>query len=384
MTVDTLGNEVIRLLEDLVSIPSVNPSLDSDGNGESAIVTHLAQWAADQGLAAELVDDGDGRPSLLISSGSRGAGTATLLLCGHLDTVGFGAMADPVKPRIEGDRLYGRGAYDMKAGLAAALVACREVARQGIGVTVVVAAVADEEHGSLGVQRVLRRLEADAAIVTEPTEMAVGVAHRGFVWTEIEVKGIAAHGSRPHLGVDAIAKAGILLTGLERLNASFAHRAHTLLGPASVHASLIQGGQEASTIPERCLVTIEHRTLPGQSVEEIEDGVLRLLKECSEADGQFVADAHTTMHRPPLETPAEHPIVGSLAAAYSGVRGGSPEVLGMSYWADSAFIASRGIPTVLFGPGGEGAHADIEWVSITDTIDCTGILIEVARSMEHR
>ncbi|MEG9250294.1 M20/M25/M40 family metallo-hydrolase [Arthrobacter sp. Soc17.1.1.1] len=380
---DTLGNEVTRLLQDLVRIPSVNPSLAPDGNGESAIAAHLSQWAVDQGLSADIIDDKDGRPSVLLRSGPPHAGFPTLLLCGHLDTVGFGAMADPLEPRIEGDCLYGRGAYDMKAGLAAALIACREVARQGIGVNVVVAAVADEEHGSLGIQRILGRLEADAAIVTEPTEMAIGVAHRGFVWTEIEVKGVAAHGSRPHLGVDAIARTGALLTGLERLNASLATRAHPLLGPSIVHASLIQGGQEASTIPERCLVTIEHRTLPSQSVEDVEDGIRRLLKECSEADGQFVAEARTTMCRPPLETSVDHPLVTALAGAYTGVRSGSPDVVGMSYWADSAFIASRGIPTVLFGPGGEGAHADVEWASITDTIDCTRILIEVARSMEH-
>jgi acetylornithine deacetylase len=292
-------------------------------------------------------------------------------------------MEHPLDPHVEGDRLYGRGAYDMKAGLAAALIACREAANQGLGADVVVAAVADEEHGSLGVQRLLERLHADAAIVTEPTEMAIGIAHRGFVWTEIEVQGVAAHGSRPHLGVDAIAKAGALLTGLERLNAALAGHTHPLLGPSIVHASLIEGGQEASTIPERCLVTIEHRTLPGQSIADVEDGVRRLLKECSEADEKFVAEAHTTMHRPPLETRPDHPIVDALAGAYSSVRATAPEIVGMSYWADSAFISSRGIPTVLFGPGGEGAHADIEWASITDTIDCARTLLEVARRMDR-
>ncbi|MHA7189567.1 M20/M25/M40 family metallo-hydrolase [Arthrobacter sp. MDT2-16] len=329
----------------------------------------------------ELIDDGDGRPSVLIRSEPAYPDAPTLLLCGHLDTVGLGSMTAPLDPRIEGDRLYGRGAYDMKAGLAAALIACRDVAREGIAVNVVVAAVADEEHGSLGIQRVLERLDADAAIVTEPTELTIGIGHRGFVWTEIEVQGIAAHGSRPHLGIDAIAKTGLLLTGLERMNADLATNPHPLLGPSIVHASLIHGGQEASTIPERCVVTIEHRTLPGQSVHDVERGVQELLAECSAADKDFTATARTTMHRPPLETPADHQLVTDLAGACDNLRGKPSDIVGMSYWADSAFIASRGIPTVLFGPGGEGAHADVEWVSITDTIDCTRILTDVARSM---
>src|SRR3954453_4705983 len=183
----------------LVAIDSVNPSLVAGGAGEEEVVQFIARWAADSGLAATVLEETPGRPSVLVRAPGRGDGR-TLLLCGHLDTVNVAGMSDPHTPRVEGDRLYGRGAYDMKAGVAAALVACREAATLGLAGDVVAAAVADEEHASLGVQELLGIVEADAAIVTEPTELEVVVAHKGFVWVEIEVAGRAAHGSRPHLG----------------------------------------------------------------------------------------------------------------------------------------------------------------------------------------
>src|SRR3954470_527834 len=200
----------------LVAIASVNPSLVSGGAGEEEIVQFIARWAADAGLEARVLEETPGRPSVLVRAAGRGDGR-TLLLCGHVDTVGIEGMTAPHEPRVEGDRLYGRGAYDMKAGVAAALVACREAASLGLAGDVVVAAVADEEHSSLGVQEVLRHVTADVAIVTEPTELELVVAHKGFVWAEIEVAGRAAHGSRPHLGVDAIVKSGRLLTELGAL-----------------------------------------------------------------------------------------------------------------------------------------------------------------------
>ncbi|MEO7126081.1 MAG: M20/M25/M40 family metallo-hydrolase, partial [Nakamurella sp.] len=226
--------------------------------------------------------------------------------------------------------------------------------------------------------------ESTVAIVTEPTEMAIGVAHKGFVWTEIDIKGRAAHGSRPELGIDAIVKAGPLLVGLEELGRRVASHRHPLLGPATIHASLIEGGHEPSTIPEHCRLTIERRTLPGESLADTEREFAILLARCADADRDFAADTRTLMYRPALETRADHPIVLAIDAAHQSMRGRAAEVTGMSYWADSAFIAAHGIPTVLFGPGGDGAHAEVEWVSITDTVDCARILFTVASSMDHK
>jgi acetylornithine deacetylase len=374
---DRSGNDVIDLLTQLVAIDSVNPSLVPDGAGEHGIATHVGQWAAGAGLAAERIEATRGRPSVIVRSGRSGTGP-TLLLCGHLDTVGAGGMTDPHAPRIVGDRLYGRGAYDMKGGLAAALVACRDAARSGINGEVVVAAVADEEHASIGVQEALRHVEADAAIVTEPTELVVATAHKGFVWTEIDVAGRAAHGSRPHLGVDAILRTGPVLVALDALNDALRNRRHPTLGPGTLHASLITGGIGESTIPDRCTVTIERRTLPGETLDDVEHDIAELLADCGAADPALAATSRTLLVREPFETSTDQAIARVVADAATETLGRPAGFGGVSYWADSAFIASAGIPTVLFGPNGDGAHAEIEWVSLAGTVACASILTAAA------
>ena len=372
-----MENEVVKLLSHLVAIDSVNPSLVAGGAGEGEAARFVAEWGSAAGLEVELLERTRDRPSVLVRS--RGAGDGqTLLLCGHLDTVGVDGMADPHTPRVEGDRLHGRGAYDMKAGVAAALIACREAKARGLAGDVVVAAVADEEHASLGVREALGSLQADAAIVTEPTEMEVAIAHKGFAWLEIEVAGRAAHGSRPHLGVDAIVKTGPVLTALGRLDEALRDRTHPLLGAGSVHASLISGGTELSTYPDRCVVGLERRTLPGDSAGSVEDEIAELLEACRQTDPELEAASRTLLVREPFEIADGMPIVTALSDACADVLGAPAPVAGASYWADSAFIAAAGIPTVVFGPGGEGAHAVEEWVSIPDTVAVARILTSVA------
>ncbi len=302
------------------------------------------------------------------------------MLYGHLDTVGLGSMREPLKPRIEGDRMYGRGAYDQKAGLAATLIACREASRAGLRGQVLVAAVADEEHASTGIQEVLRHVRADAAIVTEPTELAIGVAHKGFAWIEVEVTGLAAHGSRPHLGVDAILRTGPVLVALDRLDRALRAREHPLLGPGTLHASFITGGTEMATLPDRCLLSVERRTLPGESAADVQAEIDEVLAACRAADPALVATARVTLSRDPFEVPSSLPLVATLRDAATAVIGEPPRVTGLSFWADSAFTAAAGIPTVLFGPPGEGAHADEEWASVSGTIACTEVLTAAARA----
>jgi acetylornithine deacetylase len=243
---------------------------------------------------------------------------------------------------------------------------------------VVVAAVADEEHASLGVQEALRAVRADAAIVTEPTEMELVVAHKGFVWSEIEVTGVAAHGSRPHLGVDAIVKTGPVLTALGELDAALGERTHPLLGRGSVHASLIEGGVELSSYPARCVVGLERRTLPGETGADIEREVEQLLDRCRAADPELTAAQRTLLVREPFEVDQDSELVRAVSAAATEVLGSAPAIAGASYWADAAFISAAGIPTVMFGPSGEGAHALEEWVSLPDTEAVTRTLIGVA------
>lgn len=378
-----LESDVVGLLSRLVAIDSVNPSLVPGGAGEAEIAAFIAGWARDSGLEADVLEGTPGRPSVVVRARGTGGGR-TLMLCGHIDTVTVEGMTDaPHTPRIDpegpqaGDRLHGRGAYDMKAGVAAALIACREAASRGLAGDVVVAAVADEEHASLGVQEVLAAVGADAAIVTEPTEFELVVAHKGFVWLEVEVKGVAAHGSRPPLGIDAIVKAGPVLTALGELDHALGARTHPLLGRGSVHASLIEGGEELSSYPARCVLKLERRTLPGETGADVEAELAGLLDRCRAADPDLVAEQRTLLVREPFEVDPDSELVEVVRAA--AIEKGAPEALsGASYWADAAFIAAAGIPTVMFGPGGEGAHAAEEFVSIPDTVGVAETLIAVA------
>jgi acetylornithine deacetylase len=360
-----LPSDTRALLSALVQTDSVNPSLVRGGAGEARIAAVIAHWAREAGLSVEVLEATPGRPSVVVRAPGRGGGR-TLLLCGHIDTVTVAGMDEPFSARVDGDRLFGRGAYDMKAGVAAALVACREAAALGLAGDVVVAAVADEEHASLGVQEALRSVRADAAIVTEPTELEVAVAHKGFVWAEIDVAGRAAHGSRPHLGADAIVRAAPVLTRLGELDERLAGRTHPLLGRASVHASLIEGGDELSSYPAHCRLSLERRTLPGETAADVEAELDALI------DG-VEATRRITLVREPFEI-SEDAEIAELVRAAAGTPIG-----GASYWADAAFIAAAGIPTVLFGPGGEGAHAAVEWVSLSDTETVARTLVEVAR-----
>jgi acetylornithine deacetylase len=360
-----MRSDIVEITSRLVAIDSVNPALVPGGAGEGEMARVIADWSRGAGLAAEIVEATPGRPSVIVRAAGSGGGR-TLLLCGHTDTVNVEGMTDPHEPRVDGDRMYGRGTYDMKAGLAAALVACREAAKLGLAGDVVVAAVADEEYESIGVLEILETVRADAAVVTEPTELDIGVAHKGFVWFDIEVTGRAAHGSRPHLGVDAIVKAGPILTALGELDAALAAHTHPLVGRPSTHASLIEGGVEMSSYPARCVIRLERRTIPGETVEDAEQEIDALLDRCRAADLDLQAERRTSLHREPLEVdPGDEIVTVVMEAARS--NGASPSLIGASYWADSGLVAAAGIPTVLFGPGGEGAHEVEEWVSIDQT-----------------
>ena len=375
---ERLRRDLVELTSRLVEIESVNPSLVTGGAGEGRAAAFVAEWARAAGLEADVLEQTPGRPSVVVRARGSGGGR-TLLLCGHLDTVGTEGMTDPHVPRLDGDRLHGRGAYDMKASVAASLIACRDAAALGLGGDVVVAAVADEEHSSIGVQEVLEWVTADAAIVTEPTELELVVAHKGFVWVEIEVTGRAAHGSRPELGIDAIVKSGPILSAIGELDVALGGRTHPLLGRGSVHASVIEGGAELSSYPARCVVSLERRTLPGEARTDVEAEVETLLERCRAQDVELAATQRTLLARDPFEVAEDADVVHAVRDAATEALPAPPPVTGVPYWADAAFIAGAGIPTVMFGPSGAGAHAVEEWVSVRDTEIVTRVLLAVAK-----
>src|SRR5438046_3170850 len=254
------------LICDLVRVESVNPDLVASGSGEAAVAEFVAKWLRSAGLEVDVIEPVSGRPSVVgVLRGSGGG--SSLMLNAHMDTVGAGGMTDAFTPRVTDGRVYGRGAYDMKASLAAIMITAREAAKLRLKGDLIITAVADEEVASLGTSAVLEKYRADAAIVTEPTELRLCLAHKGFVWMEVETTGVVAHGSRSDIGVDAIAHMGSILTGVLELNEHLlSGPRHPLLGTGSIHASLIEGGQEMSTYPARCVAKLERRTIPGEKL----------------------------------------------------------------------------------------------------------------------
>jgi acetylornithine deacetylase len=370
--------ELTQLLAELVRINSINPDLVADGVGERDIARHIAAWAERQGLEAHLVEPTAGRPSVVVVARGTGGGSS-LLLNGHIDTVGVAGMTDPFSARIEDGKLYGRGAYDMKGGVAAALWAAAGAKERGLRGDVIVTCVADEEVASLGTQAVLETWRADAAIVTEPTALDLCVAHKGFVWLEVDVQGRAAHGSRPDLGIDAIAQAGPILSGVQDLDRRLrASAGHPLLGTGSVHVSLIRGGQEMSSYPESCAIGIERRTIPGETVAQVEAELRAILDAAGQRDAAFRAFARTTLVRDPFEAPQGAEIVALVRRHAAHVTGEARREYGDTPWMDAAFLSAANMPTVVFGPGGAGAHATEEWADLESVQRCADVLLAVA------
>jgi acetylornithine deacetylase len=374
--------QLTRTLADLVRIESVNPELAPGGKGEAEIAHYVVDFLQKAGFETRLQEVASGRFNAIGVLRGSGSGRA-LMLNGHLDTVGVAGMSDPFAARIDGDRLFGRGAQDMKGGLAAALAAGAALAKDSrISGSLIVAAVADEEFKSQGTRALLEEgFKADAAIVMEPTNLEVAIAHKGFAWASIETLGRAAHGSRPEEGLDAIALMGRVLREVERLQEQLdARPPHPLLGCGSVHASLISGGQELSSYPERCRLDLERRLLPGEDGHTFNRELSEILSRHSAQDPRFRASHKLGYWAEPLQTPEDIPIAQTLAGCVRKVTGEAARFGAQSFWTDAALLSQAGIPSVLFGPGGAGLHSTVEFVSLDDVDRCAQILLECTRA----
>jgi acetylornithine deacetylase len=373
----------LPLLRDLVAVNSVNPGLVAGAPGEREAAEVCAAAMRGAGLDVELQIVRPGRPNAIGVLEGRSPGPS-IMLCGHIDTVGTQGMTDPFVPRVDEGRLYGRGAQDMKGGVAAMIAAAAQLAAGWTHGRLIVAVVVDEEHESIGAEALVRQWSAgpdrsrrpDAAIITEPTDLAVAIAHKGFAWLDIVTRGRAAHGSRPREGRDAIFRMGRVLGALEQLDRDLQARPPVALeGTASLHASIVSGGRELSSYPDHCALQMERRTVSGETESVVRQEIEDVLAALRRADPELEADAQLVAYRPAYRLDAGHRLVRTLSAALAAT-GRPAEPTGMSFWTDAAILGQAGIPTLLFGPGGAGLHSLVEYVNVDDVYACRDVLAE--------
>lgn len=377
---EQLGNYVRDTLAALVRINSINPAFAADSPGEAPVAEWIAAELARLGCSVTRREPLPGRVSVAGTLPGSGGGPS-LMLYAHIDTVGVEGMEAPWSGAVQDGRLYGRGAYDMKGGMAACLAAVKALRDSGTRLLgdVVVCAVADEETESLGMLDLLKAVRTDAAIVTEPTELDVFIAHKGFCWIEVEVLGRAAHGSRYQDGIDANLRMGRLLAQLEGLERKLRSRTpHPLLGPPSLHAAVLRGGTGLSTYAARSVVEIERRTVPGETAAGVLAEIQELIDRLRSEDGSYEASTRLLLSRPSYEGSADSAIARAVIAAARERLGHSPNVSGAAYWMDAALIAEAGIETVVIGAVGGGAHAAVEWVELESVEALAAILTDAA------
>ncbi|KAL4914864.1 tryptophan synthase beta subunit-like PLP-dependent enzyme [Aspergillus aurantiobrunneus] len=383
---DVSVEDAVGLTSMLTKINSSNPTLSvADGVGETQICDYLQAWFAHRRIESHRVEPVPGQPSVVGVLKGTGGGKS-LMFNGHIDTVTLAsyetdALSGMVDTRNGQQVVLGRGSLDMKGGLATALaaMASMKASCHPLRGDVIVAAVSDEEDASQGTRDILAAgWRADAAVVPEPTTEVIAHAHKGFVWVEVDILGVAAHGSNHVDGVDAILHAGWFLRSLEAYSQKLP--VDDVLGPATLHCGLIQGGEEASSYPAKCTITVEFRTIPGQTEESIVHDIRLLLDDTqNEKPGFRFAEPRATLSRPAHKINSDHPLIGAVAECAAAERGSWPAVQSVPFWCDAALLSEAGIPAVVFGLSGHGLHGKEEWVEVESLRRLQGTFTKLAR-----
>lgn len=370
-------NYLIDILQNLVSIDSVNPTLVEGGAGEKEISNYLFSELAKLGLEVVQDEAAPNRPNVIATlPGSDGS--PALILNGHMDTVGVENMGiDPFDPWIKDGKLHGRGALDMKGGIACFVAATKGILDSGVKLKgdLILACSVDEEYASIGMDSLRNKVKAKAGIITEPSCLEIITAHKGFSWIEIETTGRAVHGSMHDVGIDAIVHMGKVLEQIQLLNQSvYPGIKHELLGSPSIHASLINGGKELSTYPDRCKLQMERRNLPHETHADVQREVDSVLEILRENHPYFNAKGEVFLTRGGSDLPHDLPVISTLARQFERHTGVKPDHKGWAAWPEAGLLTEAGIPTVLFGPSGHDPHAPVEYVTIDSLETCTKIV----------
>lgn len=375
-------NSTLGILKRLVRIDSVNPDV-GEGPGEGRIAGELREILESGGLEVKVQElSGDRRNVIGILRGEGGG--RSLMLSGHMDTVGVRNMAiPPFDPKIRNGNLHGRGSCDMKGGLAGMISAATAIAMSGVKLKgdLYVSGVADEEYMSIGTERLVEKYKTDGAVVGEPTKMRVGIAHRGFLWIEIETWGRSAHGSVPERGHDAIVDMARVIDEIESLKIELNKKRHPLLGSPKIHTSAVTGGQAWSVVPDYCSLRIERRTLPGEKGEDGLQEMQRIIAKVTSRYPEVRAKAKLNFERPPFQVDRTTDLARAVTKA-SHLPAKASSFVGVPYWSDASIFLDRGkTTTVLFGPGDISlAHSPLEYVPVADVEESARIYAETAIS----
>lgn len=370
-----------QLLQKLVQINSVNPGLDPDGPGEEEIASFICDTLSDLSISFEKDTLAPGRVNVTARIKGTGGGP-TLMLNAHTDTVGVEGMADPFSGKIEGNKLFGRGSYDMKGGIAAMLGAVKLMKDSGLKLKgdLILTFVADEEYESIGALELAKKLSANAAIVTEPTDLKLCPAHRGFGIFKVTTKGKTAHGGRHKEGIDANLMMGKLLAKLSELSDQLPReKTHPLCGEASLHVPLISGGRSLFIYSNECTIDIERRTIPGETLEQVTKELQSQIDHLKNNDPSFQANLECEIWRDPYESDNSTGILSACQKSAGNVLGEIPETIGHTWWEDSAIFGEAGIDTIIIGPAGSGIHEEVEWVDLNSVAQLAKILCETAK-----
>jgi acetylornithine deacetylase/succinyl-diaminopimelate desuccinylase family protein len=370
------------LTQNLVQIGSAIPGTGYvAGPGETEIARYITAWLQHRDIETRWLEPTRGRPSVIGMVRGTGQGKS-LMLNGHIDTVTTASYdGDPLSGQIKNGRLYGRGSADMKGGIAAILIALAQAKEHPLHGDLIFTGVADEEDLSLGTEQLLEAgWRADGAIICEPTQEDLVIANKGFVWFEVVIHGLAAHGSRFDLGIDAISRAGYFLVELDKYSQNLiAGPKISTLGPGSVHASIIKGGEEPASYPASCTIKLERRIVAGESVDQVKSEIENVLQAAARGCPGLSYDLKVTFSRPPFEIAKDDQFVSLVADQIKVESGKEAEFAALSAWCDAALLADKGIPVVIYGPKGEGLHAKEEWVDIQSIDNVASTLIGISR-----
>lgn len=381
----TLDNDyLVKTLHQLVKINSVNPDLTPGAPGEIEIGNFIAAQLTKFGFEPKIQNLAANRInviSLIKGSPSVSEQGPSLMLNVHMDTVGVENMTDPFSATIEDGKLFGRGSLDTKAGIAAILAMVKGIADNDILLTgdLLLAFVADEEYGSIGTESLLADHVTDSAIVIEPTDLDICTSHKGYGLFEFTTLGKAAHGGKPLEGIDANRHMGIIMGKLNDLSDNLKEvKPHPLLGIPSMHIPTIKGGSEPFTYAAKCILQLERRTLPGETLKDVLAEYQSIIDEITISDSDFTANVKTIMWRDPYQITKDDDIVVQLTNAIEKVTQSKPNYIAHSWWEDSGLTGKAGINTVVLGPKGAGLHTTDEWVDLESVYVLANILLNVS------